>query len=66
MRNNVKTVYIGIETLTFLGPRIWEVVPDCIKKSNSFDEFRLNIKLWNPEYCPCKLWKMFLPQARFS
>ena len=35
-RNNVKTVYNGTETLTFLGPRIWEIVPDCIKKSNSF------------------------------
>ena len=25
-RNNVKTVYNGTETLTFLGPRIWEIV----------------------------------------
>ena len=30
-RNNVKTVYNETETLTFLGPRIWEVVPDYIK-----------------------------------
>ena len=30
--NNVKTVYNGIETLTFLGPRIWEIVPNYIKK----------------------------------
>ena len=25
-RNNVRTVYNGTETLTFLGPRIWEIV----------------------------------------
>ena len=31
-RTNVKTVYNGTETLTFLGPRIWEIVPDYIKK----------------------------------
>ena len=37
-RNNVKTVYNGTETLTFLGPRIWKIVPDCIKKSNSFED----------------------------
>ena len=48
-RNKVKTVYNGTETLTFLGPRIWEIVPDYIKKSNSFEEFKLKIKLWNPE-----------------
>ena len=29
-RNNVKTVYNGTETLTFLGPRICEIVPDYI------------------------------------
>ena len=25
-------VYNGTETLTFLGPRIWEIVPDYTKK----------------------------------
>ena len=31
-RNNVKRVYNETETLTFLGPRIWEIAPDYIKK----------------------------------
>ena len=35
-RNKVKTVYNGTETLTFLGPRIWEIVPDYIKKVAAF------------------------------
>ena len=48
-------VYNGTETLTFLGPRIWEIVPGYIKKSNSFEEFKLKIKLWNPENRPCRL-----------
>ena len=30
--NNVKKVYNRTEILTFLGPRIWEIVPDYIKK----------------------------------
>ena len=30
-KNNVKTVYNRTETLTFLGPRICEIVPDYIK-----------------------------------
>ena len=29
-RNKVKTVYNRTETLAFLGPRIWEIVPDYI------------------------------------
>ena len=64
-RNNVKTVYNGTETLTFLGPRIWEIVPDYIKKSNSFEEFKLKINLWNPENCLGRLCKRFLPQVGF-
>ena len=64
-RNNVETVYNGIENLTFLGPRIWEIVPDYIKKSNNFEEFKQKIKLWNPENCPCRLSKRFLPQVGF-
>ena len=31
-RNNVKTMYNGTETLTFLRPKIWEIVSDCIIK----------------------------------
>ena len=42
-RNNVKTVYNGTETLTFLGSRIGEFVRDYIKKSNSCEEFKLKI-----------------------
>ena len=56
-RSNVKTVYSGTETLTFLGPRIWEIVPDYIKKSNSFEDSKFKIKLWSLENCPCMLCK---------
>ena len=58
-------MYNGTETLTFLGPTIWEIMPDYIKKSNSFEEFKLKIKLWNPENYPCRLCKRFLPQVGF-
>ena len=58
-------VYNGTETLTFLGPRIWEIVPDNILKSNSIEEFKFKIKLWNAENCTCRLCKRFLPQDGF-
>ena len=64
-RNNVKMVYNRTKNLTFLGPRIWKTVPDYVKKSNTFEEFKVKIKLWNPENCPCRLCKRFLPQVGF-
>ena len=39
--------------MIFLGPGIWEIVPDYIEKCNSLEEFKLKIKLWNPKNCPC-------------
>ena len=53
-RSDVKTGYNGTETLTFLGPRICEIGPDYIKKSNSFEELKYKTKLWNPDNCPCR------------
>ena len=35
----------GTESLTFLGPRICETVPDHMKKSNSLEKFKLKKKL---------------------
>ena len=46
----------------FLGPRIWEIVSDYIKKSNNLEEFKLKIKLRNPEKW---LHKRFLRQVCF-
>ena len=34
----------GTESLTFLGPRICETVPDHMKKSNSLEKFKLKKK----------------------
>ena len=63
--NEILTVFNGTETLTLLGPTISEIVPDYIKKSNSFEEIKLKIKLWNPETCLWRLCKRFLPKVGF-
>ena len=41
---SVKTMYYGTENLTFLRPRIWEIVPDYIKKSNTLEKFKSKIQ----------------------
>ena len=52
---NVKTTSYGIETLSFRGPKLWEIVPDDIKNSNSLSVFKTKIKQWRPTGCDCKL-----------
>ena len=37
---NVKTVHYGTESLSFLGPKIWEIAPLETKSSHSLEEFK--------------------------
>ena len=42
---NVRTVAYGTETITFMGPKIWSLIPDELKEIESLDEFKRKIKL---------------------
>ena len=59
---NIKKVCNDIESLSFLGPKIWELVPLAIKSSHFLEEFKKKIKSWIPENCSCKLCKTYLHQ----
>ena len=58
---NVKSVYHGTESLSNLGPRIWNLVPDKLKQL-TFDihAFKKEIKKWKPKNCPCRLCKTYI------
>ena len=45
--------------LTYLGPKIWNIVPKDIKKSESLNVFKFKIKKWIPGDCPCRLCRPF-------
>ena len=56
----INTVNNGLETLRFLGPKIWEMIPKSIMNSASFSIFKTKIKTWIPEKCPCRLCKDYM------
>ena len=65
LRNNaefaipaVRTVYHGSESISYLGPNIWNVLPDRLKNANSLETFKSVIKKWKPENYPCRLCKI--------
>ena len=64
-RNTYKSVQYGSETITTLGPKIWDIVPCDIKSSKSLEEFKARIKYWDPPNCPCRLCKRFIPNLGF-
>ena len=62
---NVRTVAYGTETLSYIGPKIWSLIPDDIKLSASLSEFKIKIKRWKPVNCPCRLCKTFVEGVGF-
>ena len=43
---NVRSVFCGTESISFLGPSIWNIVPNEFKKETSLDAFKKLIKKW--------------------
>ena len=64
-KRNVRTVRYGTETISFLAPKIWEIVPIECKTSCSIQAFKCKIKQWIPIGCPCRLCKTYISQVGF-
>ena len=62
---NVRTVAYGTETITFMGPKIWSLIPDDLKEIESLDEFKRKIKFWKPDNCPCRICKTYVSGLGF-
>ena len=62
---NIKTVKWGSECISYLGPKIWEIVPNTIKDSKTLIEFKHKIKRWLPKKCPCRLCKLYIQGVGF-
>ena len=61
---NVKTVSWGTETLAHIGPKIWSIVPNDMKKF-SLSKFTKKIRKWKPIKCPCRLCKTYVHALGF-
>ena len=56
---NVKSVSHGNESISYLGPKISDILPLELKKLTSAVAFKKGIKEWKPKNYPCRLCKKF-------
>ena len=63
--HNVRTVSHGTNTLSYMGPKIWLMIPDEIKASSTLDIFKMKIRKWKPVDCPCRLCKTYIDKVGF-
>ena len=62
---HVKTVRYGTDSLAYLAPKIWELVPNEMKNLESLTTFKTAIKKWKTTNCPCRLCKNYILQVGF-
>ena len=65
-KRNVRSVFNGTESISFLGPKIWDVVPSELKQLETINVFKREIKKWKPVNCPCRLCKPYIQNVGFS
>ena len=63
--HNVRTVYHGMESLSFRGPKTWDILPKYLKEATSLKQFKKEIKEWKPEGCTCRLCKIYVENIGF-
>ena len=71
-RENTKTTHYGIQSVKFLGPKIWIpqnfkkiLVPQNIKNCKPLQEFKRLIKVWKPKAFPCRMCKKYVANIGF-
>ena len=55
-----KTVNHGLESLPYIGSKLWDSIPSHMKLIDSINEFKHVIKTWKPNLCSCRLGKVYL------
>ena len=49
---HVHSVFYGTESVSYLGPKIWDIVPEEFKHKKSLSNFKEFIKMWVPSNFP--------------
>ena len=62
--DNPKTVRYGTESISYLAPKIWSLIPNDIKSSLTLSVFKSKIRKWTPNF-PCRLCKNYVQYVGF-
>ena len=60
-----RTVYHDTESISYLGLKIWDIVPTGLKNTQSLNSFKESIRKWISNHCPCRLCKRYVDGVSF-
>ena len=61
----MNSVLYGENSLRYLGPKIWDIIPRELKSLESLGKFKSAIQTWIPLNCPCRLCKDYIQGIGF-
>ena len=61
----VRKASFGVESIAYLGSKLWQILPQGIMQSSSLSIFEEQIRCWNGGKCNCTLWKVYIPKVGF-
>ena len=64
-QKNIRTTQYGIEIVSNLEAKLWNLLPKEIKYSSSFTVFKNKIRKWTPEKCPWKLCQTYIKNVGY-
>ena len=64
-RPMVNSMYHGTESISYLGPKIWDIPPEKLKNIDNLEHFKKEIKTWTSDNCPCRLCKVYIESVGF-
>ena len=64
-RTMLESVYHGTKIISYLGPKIWDILSKKLKNIDNLEHFKKEIKTWKPDNCPCRLCKVYNESVGF-
>ena len=62
---NPSSVRYGTETMPYIAPKTWSLVPETIKNCDSLKSFKQKIRKWKPD-CQFRFCKVYLQHVAFA
>ena len=62
---NIKTIRYGLQTISYMALKIWDLVPKEMKQVVTLNKFKVKVKIWKLENFPCRLCRASFPQIWF-
>ena len=62
---SIRTVFNGEESLSYFGPKIWELLPTHLREEKDLKVFKKKIKHWRPTLCPCRNCRIYIDGVGF-